>query len=133
MEGNARSLCGRRCGVNTKKRNAYDDRGPACAAILGDARGASDITGDRSAAAGTENGRQRVGGMRFGGAREVSVGGRPTPIAVWCHLAVDFADCHLSIFEITKDPIGVPGQTVGFVARTHFPKRVNSGPPSFFH
>jgi hypothetical protein len=78
-EGNARSICGRHCGRNTKKHNAYDDRGPACAPALGDARGASDITGDGSATAGTENGRQRVGGMRFSGAREVSVAGKPTP------------------------------------------------------
>ena len=33
---------------------------------------------------------------------------------------VDFADCHLSIFEITKDPIGVPEQTVGFLQENAF-------------
>jgi hypothetical protein len=46
---------------------------------------------------------------------------------------VDFPDCHLSIFEIKKDPIGVPEQTVGSLRRTHFPKRMKSGPPNFFH
>ena len=127
MEGNARSICGRHCGRKTNKQNAYDDRGPACAPTLGDARGASDITGDGSAAAGTEWSASAGGEIQWGA--EVSVGGRPTPLAVWCHVRVDFADCHLSLRSRSVYPSRLPAS----VTRTHFLKPMNRGQPSFFH
>lgn len=58
------------------------------------------------------------GGLDSVGAREVP-GGRPSPSRI-VPGRVDFADYHLSIFEITKDPIGVPEQTVGFLQENAF-------------
>jgi hypothetical protein len=45
---------------------------------------------------------------------------------------VDFAHCHLSIFEITKDPIGVPEQTVGFLQENAFSQAHEQRAANFF-
>jgi len=65
-------------------------------------------------------------------AREVP-GGRPTPLAVSCYVELISRIAISAFLRSRRIPSVYPSRLSASFRRTHFPKRMNSGPPNFFH